>query len=697
MPAPGSLPNSLVSDRSRLLFPELWPRAVLAAAAIACAAVVAYHDTFSAPFIFDDLPGIVRNPTIRHLWPPGALLLPTQPGGTGLVGGGPIVNLSLALNYAIAGLDVRGYHAVNLLIHIAAGVLLFAVLRRTFLSPSLRGCFSPVAFLLALATSLLWTLHPLQTESVTCVMRRTELLAGLFFLLTLHAFLRSTDPAAPARRWSVIAVAACTLGMMTNAVMVTAPVLVFLFDGAFAAGTFREAWRRRRGLYFALAAISVSLFFLVSSGGEHADAVGPGLGLSAWEYLLTQTRAILLYTRLAFWPAPLVIDYGMGLDKSLAAEWWQASVVVAMLLCTIGLMLRKPAAGFLGAWFFVTLATGFGIGRIAAHPIAEHRVYLALAAPAVLVAAGLFALGGRRGLIAAFGLALLCGVLTLRRNADYRSALTIWSDTVAKAPTNPRAHYNLANALSAAGRATDAIAHYETALRFEPGYAAAHYNLGGALLQLGRADEAVTHYEAALRLEPGSTDTHVNLAAALIRLGRGADAVKHYEAAARGGLLAAEEQFRFGRALAEIGRLDDALARLKEAARLSPKHAETHVVMGMVLAAAGRAPEALQHFTNAVLFDPGDAGARAALGDALIESNRPAEALSHYETALRLQPDRAAPLLTSLGNALWRIGRAADAIRHYDEALRLNPDDTEARRNLAMVRATVQRRGLLKN
>ncbi len=688
--------RAMPEPRFQLLFPETWPRAALAGAVLLLATLIAWHGTLGAPFVFDDLPGIVRNPSLRQWWPPGDALLPAQATGTGVVGR-PVVNLSLALNYAVGGLDVRGYHVVNWLIHAAAGFLLFALLERLFRRPPLRPRFGSVAFPLSLGAALLWTLHPLQTEAVTCVIQRAESLAGFFQLLTLYAFVRAAEEDGARRRWSCLAVVACALGVATKESVVTAPVLAWLFDRTFYAGGWREAWRRRRALHLALAATWLPLAWLVARSGGRGGTAGFDVGVSVWDYLLTQARAIVLYLRLTVWPDPLVLDYGQGLVRHPAEVWPQLLLVVTLAALTAVVLVRRPVLGLAGAWFFVTLAPSSSFVPLATQTMAEHRMYLPLAAVAVTAAAGAFRLGGRRGLVAVFGLALVAGAGTLRRNADYESALTLWGDTVAHAPANPRAHYHLANALSAAGRAADAVAHYETALRLEPAYAAAHYNLAGALLQLGRAEAAVGHYEAALRLEPGSADTHVNLAAALIRLGRGADAVRHYEAAGRSGLLAAEEQLRFGRALAEIGRLDDALARLREAQRLNPKHAETRVVIGMVLSAAGRAAEALAHFTDAVVLDPEDAGARAALGDALLETDRPAEALSHYEAALRLRPGQAAPLHTSLGNALIRLGRIADAIGHYEEALRLNPADAEARANLASVRAAAQRRGLLKH
>ncbi|MBI4623345.1 MAG: tetratricopeptide repeat protein [Verrucomicrobia bacterium] len=757
-----SATNTPPNTRSRLLFPERWPPFVLATLFISIALTVAYHETFPAPFIFDDLPGVVRNPAIRQLWPLGAVLLPGQTGGAGALGW-PIVNLSLALNHAAGGLDVRGYHIVNLLIHLAASVLLFAVLHRTFAQPPLRARYGAAAFPLAFGAALLWSLHPLQTESVTCVIQRAELLTGLFCLLTLYAFIRMAhgqtldeDPSSQAKPqttdhgprttddrprtfpshgrmlgaggpwsvvrslglsksltrlqqasafkdfagragvWLAVCVLACLAGMACREVMVTAPVLVLLYDRTFVAGTFREAWRRRRGLHLALAATCGLAVFLIARGAGRGVATGFGSGVGPWDQVLTQCRAVVLYLKLAAWPDPLVLDYGTTVVRHLGDVWPHAALLVSLAVATGIALVCRPVLGFAGIWFFITLVPGVSLVSLTAQPIAEHRMYLPLAALMVLVVVGLQAAIGRRVLFGAVALAVVAGGATLRRNADYRSALVIWGDTVAKAPANARARFNLANALSAAGRSGEAIAHYEAALRLEPGHGAVHFNLAGTLLQLGRAREAVEHYEAALRIGPDAVDLHVGLAAALVRLERMPEAIAQYESAMRLGLLAAEEQLRFGRALAEVGRVDDALAHLQEAVRLNPKDAGTHVVLGMVLSAAGRGAEALRHFFAAVQLAPDDAAAHAALGDALVDAYRPSEAVPHYETALRLQPEQAAILHTSLGNALSRLGRAFEAIRHYEEALRLNPNDAEAQANLARIRAAAQRRGLLK-
>jgi hypothetical protein len=156
---------------------------------IVAAGLWAYHNSFQGPFIFDDVGNILENPTIRHLWPIWETLSPPQRSG---IAGRPVINLSLAVNYACGGTRVGGYHALNLGVHILAGLTLFGIVRRTLLQPRLRERFGPPADGLALITAVLWTIHPLQTESVTYIIQRCESIMGLFYLLTLYCFIRGT-------------------------------------------------------------------------------------------------------------------------------------------------------------------------------------------------------------------------------------------------------------------------------------------------------------------------------------------------------------------------------------------------------------------------------------------------------------------------------------------------------------------------
>lgn len=220
----------------------------LAAMLLLLAVGIAYSGSLQGPFVFDDVPAIVQNPTLRSARDLAGLLAP--PGDqAGTVGGRPVLNASFALNFASGGIRPVGYHAVNIGIHAAATLLLFGVIRRTLARRARvrasEGLGEPPdsrrSLMLAFFSALLWAVHPLQTESVTYVVQRAESLMGLLYLLTLYSFVRFADrPPGRARGWALISVSACLLGMATKETMVSAPLVVFLYDRTFVSGSFRR-------------------------------------------------------------------------------------------------------------------------------------------------------------------------------------------------------------------------------------------------------------------------------------------------------------------------------------------------------------------------------------------------------------------------------------------------------------------------
>jgi tetratricopeptide (TPR) repeat protein len=587
----------------------------LAGLLLALVITAAYLTSFRGVFVFDDLLAIVDNPTIRDLHHPAQVLLAPAEGGT--IGGRPVVNLTLALNHALGGLAPGGYHAVNLLIHALAGLTLFGLVRCTLLR---RPRFAADALPLALAVAALWALHPLQTAAVTYIVQRAESLMGLFYLLTLYCFVRSVDSPAP-RRWQVAAFTACLLGMGTKEVMASAPLLVLLYDRTFVAGSWREAWRQRGRFHGALLGTWLLLALLVLRAENRGGSAGFGTAVTWWDYACTQCVAITHYLRLALWPQPLVFDYGTPLYRSLAAVAPQAGLLLLLLGATVWALARKPALGFLGAWFFLILAPSSSLVPVATQTMAEHRLYLPLAAVVLLLGLAAHLAAGRRAVIVLLALAAAAGVLTARRNLVYHSELALWTDTVAHRPENPRAHTNLGIALAEAGRLPEAAVQLEESLRLQPDNAATRLNLCDVLTRLGRPADAVPHGEAAVQLEPGSVAAHLNLAQALAALGRNAEAVTHYET---------------------------------------------------VLLIEPGAPEV-----------PGRlAAALYALGNQAASASDFAGAIARYRRALALSPDYL-PARNNLANALLVTGGVDEAITHYRELLRRNPGDRHVQENLA--------------
>ncbi len=541
---------------------------------LAVVGVVCYLNSFSGVFIFDDEPHLARVARIVEQKP----FFDIVKGSTR-----PLVMLTFGLNYLAGGWSVWGYHAVNLGIHILAACALFGIVRRTLQGGRFLECFGSNAVVLAWASALLWLVHPLHTESVTYIIQRSESMMGLCYLLSLYCLIRGLQEN-DRRDWFVAAVGCCAMGMLCKPVMATAPMMLILYDRIFYSRSFRELIQKRWRVYAGLAStwgILLCLLFL-----PHESAASSGFRLkewSLWEYAAVQPAVVLQYLKLSFWPHPLCLDW-----LWLPTHSWKAVVLaaagVAGVLAVLGWAARRsPPVGYLGLWLFVILAPSSTLIPLR-DAMFEHRMYLPLAAVCVGAAAGICFLFcrffgvdvlRRRGgkvcavvvLLAAAG---TLGFCTIRRNQDYSSAVAMWSSVVAVRPENYRAHSNLGDALSIAGRLDEAVEHYQEALRLDNKSADTHYNLAIALAQKGLGDEAIRHYTEALLITPNDPDIHNNLAMVLEAKGQQRQALSHYY----------------------------------RALRLRPDHAQAHVNVARALAAKGLILPAIDHCVEALRADP---------------------------------------------------------------------------------------------
>jgi tetratricopeptide (TPR) repeat protein len=654
----------------------------LAEAGLVAAILVAYWNCLLTPFLFDDTGAVMNNPTIRHL---GSLEVLNPPADGSTTTKRPVVNVSFALNYAISGDHVWSYHALNLVIHALAALTLFGVMRRTLAGAILGPDWGGASLSLAFLTALLWALHPLLTETVVCIAQRTESLCSLFYLLTLYGFVRAAASPPGALGWYAFSVVCCLSGMATKEVMVTAPLIVLLYDRTFFAGSFAAAWRPRRGYYAGLAGTWLLLAWLALHGGTgRGVAAGFGLGVSWWHYLLQQCTAVLLYLKLSFWPHPLVLDYGTAVAHSLAEVWWQAVTVVILLAVTVRALVRHPAAGFAGAWFFIILAPSSSFVPLITQTMAEHRMYLPLAA---VVAGGVLLahryLGPRAVWVLATA-ALACGGLTMARNRDYRDPIAIWSDSVANYPENPRAHNNLAWALQAQGNFAEANAHFARAIELQPSYVTAHYTWGVALLDQGRPEEAIAQFAAAVKWAPDDADAYVNLGNALMQVQRAAEAIPYYEAALQL-KPAADVNYDLGVALIDADRPAEAETHLLAALRTDPQLVEADYQLGRAAEMSGHTAEAETAYAATLRLDADHLKAHRQLGLLLAQRGQLAPAAEHFRAMVRLQPADA-DAHANLGNILLLEGKPQEAIACYEQSLRLRPDDPRTRHNLQLAR-----------
>jgi len=668
-------PSNLRPDKAERFPRDAQPAAKTwaAVAVIVAAGVAAYSNSLQGAFVFDDIPGIIENESICSLWHIDQVLLPVAR----LDYYRPILNLSLALCYGVGGLNVFPYHALNLAIHLAAALTLFDLLRRTLLLLRDDKPIREAATALALAAALFWMLHPLQTESVTYVIQRCEAMFGLSCLLSLYCVVRgASSPRAP--WWYGGAIATCFLGMGSKEATAVAPLLVLLYDRIFLAASLREIWQKRRGLYAGLA-FTWGMLVPAICGATLSQSPQASELVTIWAYARSQFGVVVHYLRLSLWPDVLCLDYRWSVAES-AREIIPPAIVMGVLgSLVLWALWRLPKWGFLGAFFFITLAPSSSV--IAIPDLAfEHRMYLPLAALIAALVLGAYAVhrklsstrstweatGNTVLVILAVAIAAALGVRTYVRNRDYASELQIWHATVTTAPENWRAHANMGHALLRAQETDQAVAHLLRSLEIEPDNAAAHGSLGAAVVQRGKIEEGIAHLQRAIEIQPNNAETFNNL----------------------------------GHAWLQLGKADEAVAPLRTALEIRPHYANAHNNLSRGLVVLEQFDKAVMHGKAAVALEPGNAQFHHNLSHALVQLGRTGEAIGHCQTALKLRkeslgemhPEYAASL-NNLGLMYQNAGdyaRAAELIRSATKIWKVvlgdqHPDYVAGLRNLASV------------
>ncbi len=650
----------------------------------------------------------------------------------------PVTMLSHMLDCQVFGLRAGGHHLVSLLFHMANIVLLFLLLWR------MTGAVGRSGLVAAL-----FALHPLHVESVAWVAERKDVLSTFFFLLTVGAYACYAEARSPAYHPPIVnrrsgcywlALGLFALGLMSKPMLVTVPFVLLLLDywplRRMPAALSRMAQHAPRHTsqsqvqnpilplileklpFLALSAASCVITFRVQqSGGAVLDVSNLPIGGRVANALMSYVR----YLGKLAWPENLAALY---LRK---APWpaWQV-VLAALVLAAVSVAAarfarRRPYVAVGWFWYLGTLVPVIGLVQVGMQTMADRYTYIPLIGIFIILAWGGWELASRwqvskAGMAAAIAVILAaCAVLTRQQLGWWANSETLFQRMIAVNAGNYLAHYNMGNLLSRENRLSEAVKHYEAALRAEPNYAEAHNNLGSVLVRQRRFDEALAHHAAAVRLRPEYL-YYFNLANALMDAGRPAEAVPNYQQAlrlnpnssqahhnlglalqAQGQAEAAMNEFRaalqlqpdyesaehnLANRLANAGRLDEAIAHYLAALRLDPNHAETYNGLGICYAIQGKYAEAERQFREAVRLKPAHAGAQSNLGNALGAQNKLNEAIPCYQKALEIDP-KDFQTHFNLGLSLLRLDQRAEARAHFAEALRLHPDYPEARKALA--------------
>jgi tetratricopeptide (TPR) repeat protein len=530
----------------------IWRRPFVAAAVIVVAGAAAYATTFHVPFLFDDSSSIVSNPGLRDLRAVFRAVFLSNRG---------LADLTFALNIAASGLAVEGFHLVNLLIHLAGGLVVHRLVLLTFATPFVASAGGGTheggrAEGVALVAALLFVLHPVQTGAVTYIVQRQASLATLLYVgaLVLYASWRLGDPRQSARSWARWggALLLTLLAMRTKEIAFTLPVVLLAWEFLFCEGDRR---RRLLGLLPFLLMLAIIPATLLAAGTSLDDAKGVDVfaaravgaaGETRWDYLLTQFRVVVTYLRLLLLPVEQTFDYDYPIERAFFTWSVLSSLALLLAVAAAGLAMmvratrgdrRLRVAGFGVLWFFITLSVESTLIPID-DVIFEHRLYLPSVGFSLVVAAVLaiawdrFAPSGGAGrplLAAGFAawLALLGGA-TFVRNRVWGDPITFFEDAAAKAPGKARPHLNLGIAYAVEGRMPEALREYEAAVRLNPANALAHYNLGHLYWRARRLDDAIREFEAVRQILPNALKTRNTLGRLQLEAGRLDDAEREF-------------------------------------------------------------------------------------------------------------------------------------------------------------------------
>ncbi|MBE9520258.1 MAG: tetratricopeptide repeat protein [Proteobacteria bacterium] len=563
---------------------------------LALATVVLYSNTLDSPIMFDDWRHIEANPQIRMTslsWTSLKKAAFDSPIHTR-----PVANASLALNYYFHEYALPGYHLVNILIHVATGVILYFLFQITLSLPNQRQQFGASAWL-PYAAALIWIVHPLHIQSVTYIIQRMNSLAAMFYIMSLLLYIKAR--LAADRRWkfllfgSAFGAAVLALGSKENAA--TLPFFILLYEWFFLQDL-DGAWLKKRLLPIAGVGFVLVLVAVLYLGAHPIDAITASYGIrdfTMYERVLTEFRVVVFYVGLLFLPYPgrLNLDHDFMLSTSLVTPLTTSPSIAALaglFLLAVMLAKKQRLVSFCILWFLGNLVIESSVYGI--EIIFEHRTYL----PSMMAVLGIVAISSRwlrkiwLQAAVAGTVILLFSVWTYQRNMVWQDEITLRRDSVAKSPNKPRAHAILANALERNNEFAEAAIYYNKALGLGPGNAdQIHYNLGNVLLQQEKFDEAVSQFATAVNLSPNINLYRLNLAYVLALQGKQAEAE----------------------------------AQLQELLRRHPGDARGHNNYGILLMSQGRFEQAIYHFKEAVRQRPNYRQARFNLDAALRQKQQP--------------------------------------------------------------------------
>lgn len=483
-----------------------------------------YSNSLSGPFLFDDSVVITGEPSIQNFklnWASGRV----------------VTDFTFALNYYLHGESTTGYHAVNLLLHLISGLLVFALVILLFRTPFLSTTtLSAKSKQIGFLASILFVAHPIQTQAVSYIAQRYTAMAALFYLaaICLYIVFRLSTAEGFRKFFYYAGFLLCVvLAFKSKQNAATLPFAIIMVEMLFFSGSLKQ-----RALYlspFIVAFFAGIIYFLGSDITLQALSAKTRLGtiMPRDDYLLTQFRVITTYLRLLVFPINQNLDHDYPVfDSILNPEVFLSGLLHLGLLLTAGYTyiysrtknhhLRIFTFGIL--WFYLTLAIESSFIPIV-DVIYEHRIYLPSVGFFLIFAAAFYQLAQLKNkkpiqIVIITTLVLILGLSTYNRNSVWQSGMALWSDTVSKSPNKPRPLNNLGIEYFNQNDYKTALKYFQLALAKDPRYMKAYFNAGESCQKMGRYQQALTYYRIFVSARPDYPETYKNLADVYQNLGQ---------------------------------------------------------------------------------------------------------------------------------------------------------------------------------
>jgi tetratricopeptide (TPR) repeat protein len=603
-PYPALTPTSLQKNQLSfaLRIPAAWQR-VAGVAIIVALAVIAYLPSIRGGFVLDDDQLLTENRLIHA--PDG---LSRAWFSTDAQDYWPVTFTSFWLEWQCFGKSPTGYHVTNLALHIAAALLIWRILSLL----SIPGAFLAAA---------LFTVHPINVESVAWIAQRKNTLSIVFYLLAILWFLKSDKArtgspskinAVGSQRWLgwyLLSMFSFLLGMLSKGSIAILPAVLLWIIWWQRPITRRDLRLSAPFFVIAAALVAVNIWFQTHGSGEVVRHAGlperiAAAGAITWFYL---GKALV--------PIDLCFIYPLWNVRPTELLWWLplgVAIAVTVLLWRTRTHPIGRAVLFAWGYFCLALLPVIGlidVGYMKFSLVADHYLHIALIGPVALIAAALArSMQGERTVLARTSLSIAIAIVALftiasrEQSAIYASDVQLYEATLAKNPNAWLARINLGAIHHRSGQAETATQEFRQAIESNPDYADAHYNLGVVLFETGHADEAIAELEKAIALDPRHWQAHNNLGFILQTRRQDADAIERFNAALAIDPEYTRAHYNLASSLLVTGRASDAVSHYATALRLKPDYADAAANLAVAYAATGDYAAAVKAAENALVL-----------------------------------------------------------------------------------------------